>query len=73
MVRAALSRRGKDAEMEYAAALITMKPTMKAVCDRHLAAALEGAPGGSPLAKTIDAHKLLWGDRLATVRATASR
>ena len=73
LVRTALSRRGKDAEMEYAAALITTTPTMKAVCDRHLRAALEGAPGGSPLAKTIDAHKPMWGERLVTVRASASR
>lgn len=73
LVRTALSRRGTDAQMEYAAALITTTPTMKAVCDKHLRAALEGAPVGSPLAKTIDAHRPMWGDRLVTVRASASR
>lgn len=73
LVRAALSRRGKDAQMEYAAALITTTPTMRAVCDRHLRAALAGAPAGSPLAKTIDGHRPMWGERLVTVRASASR
>lgn len=73
LVRAALARRGTDPAMEYAAALLTTPPAMRATCDRHLRAALDGATAGSDLARTIAAHKELWGDRVQTARATASR
>jgi hypothetical protein len=73
LVRAALARRGTDPAMEYAAALVTTQPTLRAVSDRHLRAALDGALPGSDLAATISAHKPMWGDRIGTARANASR
>jgi hypothetical protein len=73
LVRAALARRGTDPAMEYAAALITAAPAMRAVSEGHLRAALHGATAGSALARTIASHQPMWGDRLERVRATASR
>lgn len=73
LVRAALARRGTDPAMEYAAALITSTPSLRAVSDRHLRAALDGATAGSELARTIAAHTPMWGDRIERAQATASR
>jgi len=73
LVRQALAARGPDAQMEYAAALITCDRTRRSLSDRHLEAALAGARAGSDLALTLAAHKRLWGDRLEGLRAAASR
>ncbi len=73
LVRAALARRGSDPAMEYAAALISVSPQTRSASDRHLRAAVGGAAPGSPLAKTIEAHRPLWGERLEAAQATASR
>jgi len=72
LVRQALAARGPDPEMEYAAALMT--------CDRsrpggpsqaHLRASVAGAAEGSDLARTIAAHRALWGDHVQGVAAAA--
>jgi len=73
LVRQALAARGPDAQMEYAAALITCDRTRRSLSDRHLEAALAGARAGSDLALTLAAHQRLWGDRLEGLRAAASR
>lgn len=73
LVRTAIARRGADAAMEYAAALITAERELRGTSDRHLRAAIESAPAGSELARTISAHRPLWGDRIDTARATALR
>ena len=73
LVRQALAARGPDPEMEYAAALMTCdrsRPTGPS--DEHLRASLAGATGGSDLARTIAAHRPLWGDRVLGL-ATATR
>jgi hypothetical protein len=54
----ALSRRGRDPEMEYAAALMSLP--RKDVGRAHLARAREGAAAGSSLARTLEAHKMIW-------------
>jgi len=72
LVRQALAARGPDPEMEYAAALMT--------CDRsrpggpsevHLRASVAGAAEGSELARTIAAHRALWGDGVRGLAAAA--
>lgn len=73
LVRQALARRGSDAAMEYAAALITLSQPTRSLSDAHLRAAVAGAAAGSDLARTIGAHRELWGERAASVRTTASR
>lgn len=73
LVRQALAARGPDAQMEYAAALITCDRARRSLSDRHLEAALAGAREGSALALTLAAHQRLWGDRLEGSRAAASR
>jgi len=73
LVRQALAARGSDAAMEYAAALLTCDRARRALSDRHLEAALAGAPEGSDLARTLAAHRALWGDRIESLRAAAAR
>jgi len=73
LVRAALARRGPDPAMEYAAALITTSPSQRALSDRHLRAALDGARPGSELARTIAAHTPIWGERIEHARTAAAR
>jgi hypothetical protein len=73
LVRQALAARGPDAQMEYAAALITCDRARRGLSDRHLEAALAGARAGSDLDRTLAAHQRLWGDRLEGLRAAASR
>ena len=71
LVRKALEARGPDPEMEYAAALVTRGGTRNGLSDRHLRAAVAGAPEGSDLARTLAAHRDIWGDRLRTAKAAA--
>lgn len=73
LVRKALTRRGADPVMEYAAALITCSRPSRGISDQHLRIAVEGASEGSDLARTIAAHRPLWGTRLDGLRASASR
>jgi hypothetical protein len=73
LVRQALEARGGDAEMAYAAALITCDRGRRAVSDEHLRAAVAGAQEGSDLARTLAAHQPLWGDRIQGFRAAAAR
>jgi hypothetical protein len=73
LVRQALLARGPDPEMEYAAALMTCDRARRDLSDKHLQAAAAGAREGSDLARTLAAHRPLWGDRLPAVRAAAAR
>jgi hypothetical protein len=73
LVRQALAARGSDPEMEYAAALMTCDRATRSLSDTHLRIALAGAREGSDLARTMDAQRPLWGDRLQTLRAAATR
>ena len=73
LVRQALAARGSDPAMEYAAALMTCDRAGRALSDKHLRVALAGAREGSDLARTVDAHKAIWGERLQTLRAAAAR
>jgi hypothetical protein len=73
LVRQALDARGADAEMAYAAALITCDRDRRAVSDKHLQVAVAGAREGSDLARTLAAHQPLWGDRVQGFRAAAAR
>lgn len=73
LVRQALSARGADPEMEYAAALMTCDRSTRSLSDKHLQVALAGAREGSDLARAIEGHRPLWGDRLQALRAAASR
>jgi len=72
LVRQALAARGTDPEMEYAAALITRSRTLRGVSDAHLRVALAGAPESSDLARTLAAHRPLWGDRIQGFQAAAA-
>jgi len=70
----AIHLRGGDAEMEFAAALISARETMRAQRDEHWRNAVAGAADGSLLAKNLVTHSELVGVRakaLAEVRAAA--
>jgi hypothetical protein len=69
LIKRALGERGRDAEMEYAAALVSASRTRRGASDQHLRQAVTNARNGSDLAKTIAAHHHLWGDRVASLRA----
>jgi len=71
LVRQALSARGSDPEMEYAAALMTCDRAHRALSDKHLQLALAGAREGSDLARTLAAHQPLWGSRVQAFRAAS--
>lgn len=73
MVRQVLARRGPDAAMEYAAALITLSQPSRAVGDAHLRNAAAGAAESPDLARTISAHRELWGDRAALAPSSTRR
>lgn len=73
LVRQALTARGSDPEMEYAAALMTCDRAQRGLSDKHLQIALSGAREGSDLARTIAAHRPLWGGRVEAFRAAAGR
>jgi len=65
-VRKAIQLRGGDAEMEFAAALISANKTMQAQRDTHWRNAVTGATDGSLLATNLVTHSELVG-----IRATA--
>jgi len=70
----AIHLRGGDAEMEFAAALISARETMRAQRDAHWRKAVAGAADGSLLARNLVTHSELVGVRakaLAEVRAAA--
>ena len=71
LVRQALAARGPDPQMEYAAALITCDRARRGLSDEHLKAAMAGATVDSALARTLVAHRPLWGDRIQALKATA--
>lgn len=73
LVREALTARGSDPEMEYAAALMTCDRALRSLSDKHLQIALSGAREGSDLARTIAAHRPLWGARVEAGPAAAGR
>jgi hypothetical protein len=73
LIKQALSGRGKDPAMEYAAALVTAGRAFRGVSDEHLRLAVAGAREGSDLAKTIAAHGDVWGSRVASLRAASVR
>lgn len=73
LIKRALTARGKDPEMEYAAALVTAGRAFRGVSDEHLRLAVTGAREGSDLAKTIAAHGDVWGSRVASLRAASVR
>jgi len=64
LITQTLAVRGRDPAMEYAAALVTMGGAARAVSGEHLRRAGAGAAPGSDLARTMAAHRELWGDRL---------
>jgi len=49
----AIKLRGEDADMEFAAALVTMYPRQQKLCDEHLRKAKLGAREGTLLAKNL--------------------
>ncbi len=70
----ALGQRGGDAEMEFAAALMSARETMRAHRDAHWRKAAAGAVEGSLLARNLVTHSEIVGVRakeLAEVRAAA--
>ena len=71
LVRQALAAGGPDPAMEYAAALITCDRDRRGLSDQHLRVALAGAAEGSDLARTLAAHRPLWGDRIQGFQAAA--
>jgi hypothetical protein len=73
LVRQALSARGSDPEMEYAAALVTHGRATRGISDKHLKLAIAGMREGSDLDRTLAAHQHLWGDRVQAYRAASAR
>ena len=69
MVRKAIELRGGDAEMEFAAAIITSSQSDKTAQRVHLQKALAGAKEGSLLARNIVSHFAQPGQSLADLRA----
>ena len=59
--------------MEYAAALMTRGRTLRAASDEHLRLALAGAAEDPDLARTLAAHRPLWGDRIQVGRGARDR
>ena len=47
--------------------------TLRGVSDQHLRVALAGAAEDSDLARTLAAHRPLWGDRIQGFQAAAAR
>ncbi len=72
LVRQALAAHGTDPEMAYGAALVTCDRSHPELSDEHLRVALAGAHEGSDLARTIDAHRALWGERVEALRAATN-
>lgn len=73
LIRRALTLRGTEPEMEYAAALASLGRSLNGPSDKHLRLAVQGAPEGSALAKTIAAHRPLWGGRAEAYRTATAR
>lgn len=73
LIKQALSARGSDPAMEYAAALVASARSFRGVTDGHLRRASAGAAAGSALARTMAEHRPLWGERLAASSPSASR
>jgi hypothetical protein len=73
LVRQALSARGSDPEMEYAAALVTHGRVVRGISDKHLKLAIAGAREGSDLDRTLAAHQHLWGNRVQAFRTARAR
>ena len=67
-VEKAISLRGQDPEMEFAAAIITVSPHQKSH-DEHLRKAVAGAADGSLLAKNLVLHFGDQGSTIAQLRA----
>lgn len=72
LIRRALTLRGTEPEMEYAAALVTADHTFRGLSDKHLRIAVQGAAPDSLLAKTIAAHRPLWGGRAEAYRTAST-
>ncbi len=70
LVKQALAARGDDAAMEYAAALIAVGGEFRGAAAEHVRRAAAGAKPGSDLARTLEAHQPLWGDRVTTRRSS---
>jgi len=68
LVSRALALRPADAEMAYGAALVALSSRSREVALGHARAAAAGAAAGSSLARTLDAHRPLWGERLMAGR-----
>ena len=72
-VQEAIRQRGGDPAMEYAAALMNHDGTHQAVAFDHLSRAVSGAKEGTPLARTITAHREMWGSALDRARAAVAQ
>jgi hypothetical protein len=72
-VQEALRLRGGDPAMEYAAALINHDGAHQAAAFEHLSRAVGGAKEGTPLARTLTAHREMWGSALDRARAAVAQ
>jgi hypothetical protein len=72
-IQEALRERGPDPAMEYAAALVNHDGAHREAALGHLRRAVAGAPAGSPLAATLEAHRGMWGAALEQARAASRR
>jgi hypothetical protein len=70
LVKQAITLRGNDPEMEFAAALITSIRSDKAAHRAHLQKAIAGAPEGSLLARNLVNHFGRRGQSVADLRAS---
>jgi hypothetical protein len=68
LVLKAIQSRGGDAEMEFAAALITTDGQRRKQSDEHLRRAIAGAREGSLLAKNLEYHLRRLGKSVADLR-----
>jgi hypothetical protein len=73
LVKQAIALRGNDAEMEFAAALITSVRSDKTAHRAHLQKAIAGAPEGSMLARNIVNHFGRKGQSIADLRANLAK
>jgi hypothetical protein len=72
-IQDAVRERGGDPAMEYAAALVNHDGVHRDIAYEHLRRAVGGAPAGSPLARTLTAHREMWGDALERARAAVAQ
>lgn len=74
LVEQALESLRPNPEVEYAAALVALgSATHRALADRHVKLAADGAAAGSDLARTLAAHARLWGGRVSGPASAAVR